>query len=95
MLARLGHWHKTATSLVLHAPMFDPVIRHAIVRSVQPLWYETTRLRLDEDLRALVLRVFPTLNGSSMCDFLLEEIQKSRLFDQMVSFHRSKCQAKN
>lgn len=86
MLARLGHWHKTATTLVLRAPMFNPVIRHAIVRSMQPLRYNATRLTLDEDLRALILRVFPTFDGSSLCDFLFEEIQKA---DHLIKWFRS------
>jgi hypothetical protein len=86
LVARLGHWQKTAASTVLHTPAFLPIIRNAIVRSVQPPMLETTRLGLDENLQHLILRVFPTFRGSTMCDSLLERVQKA---DSLIHWLRS------
>jgi hypothetical protein len=86
LVARLGHWQKTATSTVLQTPTFLPIIRNAIVRSVQPPISETIRLSLDEDLQKLILRVFPTFKGSPMCDSLLERVQKA---DSLIRWFRS------
>jgi hypothetical protein len=86
LVARLGYWQKTATSTVLQTPVFLPIIRNAIVRSVQPPMFKPIRLRLDEDLQQLILSVFPTFKGSPMCDYLLERVQKA---DSLIHWFRS------
>lgn len=86
LVARLGHWEKTSISLVVHAPQFLSIIRDAVVRSVQPPKNEKICLQLDQDLRNLILRVFPNLKESSMCDALLERMQRA---DSLISWFRS------
>lgn len=86
LVARLGHWQKTSTSTVLQTPAFLSIIRNAIVRSVQPPMFKTIRLRLDEDLQQLILRVFPTFKGSTMCDSLLERVEKA---ESLIHWFRS------
>lgn len=92
LVARLGHWHKSSISLVAHAPGFLTIIQNAAVRSVQPPAYEKISLQLDKDLHKLILRVFPNFKGSSMCDALLERLQKA---DSLIQwFHSANAKAK-
>ena len=88
VLARLGHWHKTAQSIVTHASDFVSILQDAVVQSVPPPGYNEVRLKLDEDLRDLVMRVFPGLRGSSMCESLLDRILKA---ESLISWFRSAC----
>lgn len=86
LVARLGHWKKTSMSLVAHTPDFLSIIRNAVVRSVQPPTYEKIGLSLDQDLRKLILRVFPTFRESPMCDALLEKIRRA---DSLIEWFHS------
>lgn len=86
-IGRLGYWRKCARSVVMRACTFSTVLRTVRVQSVEiPSLSQRNRLTLDEDLENLVLRVFPNLRGSAMCDQLTRKVQESR---NLIDWFRS------
>ncbi|KAK0906836.1 hypothetical protein LTS16_009839 [Friedmanniomyces endolithicus] len=78
-VGRLGHWHKTAISLARAAASFASMLPKFRVAAIPcPDLGIQAHFTLDEDLEALVLRVFPNYRGTPLCDRLVDRISRAK-----------------
>ncbi|KAK0888238.1 hypothetical protein LTR02_016500 [Friedmanniomyces endolithicus] len=86
-IGRLGHWNRTAVSLARVAESFASVLQNYRIASIPyPDSGEKPRLTLDEDLKELVLRVFPNYRATPLCDRLVTRISRA---ENLLNWFRS------